>query len=258
MATNAQTLTTTGAEVRVFEVEGWTVHEYEVATSTNLVAANLPAWTAVRADTQTAGRGRFQRSWVSDEGGLWLSAVVPTGPDSPAWRALPLVVGLAVADALRALGVRELRLRWPNDVLVADRKLAGLLIDQFQAGRAVAGIGVNVHNQPETQDAALKNQTTRLADLIASPPALPELTTLLLREIRHSVNDVRAGKINLLLVRVNKLWGRPREVELDLDGDIRRGTFGGIHDDGRLILLDRTGLPTSYEPSQVRHLQELT
>src|SRR5260370_22011770 len=83
--------------------EGWTLHEYPAVTSTNFIAANLPPWTAVRADIQTNGRGRFQRAWISDRGGLWLSAVVPIQPDAIKRRALPLAVGLAVFDSLRQL-----------------------------------------------------------------------------------------------------------------------------------------------------------
>src|SRR5579863_281059 len=83
--------------------EDWTLHEYQVVTSTNLIAATLPAWTAVRADTQTAGRGRFQRTWISDRGGLWLSAVVPIDQIIVRRRALPLAVGLAICDGLREM-----------------------------------------------------------------------------------------------------------------------------------------------------------
>jgi biotin-(acetyl-CoA carboxylase) ligase len=57
-------------------------------------------------------------------------------------------------------------MRWPNDVLVNDRKLAGLLIDHFAPGLAVIGIGINVRNQPEALDPGLKNQTARLVDLL--------------------------------------------------------------------------------------------
>ena len=147
-------------------VECWRIRELSITNSTNLVAAKFSAWDAVRADQQTAGRGRFQRGWVSDQGGLWLSAVVPTGPNAADWRALPLAVGLAVCDSLQSIGLKRFRVRWPNDVLVDDRKLAGLLVEQYVPGLAVAGIGINVFNFPEGKDSSLKNQVTRLADHI--------------------------------------------------------------------------------------------
>src|SRR5205823_2777630 len=80
-------------EPEVHALGGWTLLKYDVVTSTNLVAASLPPWTAVCASTQTHGRGRFQRKWVSDEGGLWLSAVVPVSSGSSSAKALPLAIG---------------------------------------------------------------------------------------------------------------------------------------------------------------------
>jgi BirA family biotin operon repressor/biotin-[acetyl-CoA-carboxylase] ligase len=244
--------------LRVSTTAGWRLHEYQEVTSTNLLAANLPAWTAVRADTQTRGRGRFQRSWVSDQGGLWLSAVVPAEEAPLARRALPLAAGLAVSKVLQELGIHQARLRWPNDVLVADRKLAGLLIDQFVPGLAVVGIGLNVSNQPEACEPALKNQTTRLADLLPhSPP--PELTALALLVLEHLAQVLvslgREGP-SALFRQVNLLWGEPRPVELDLDGTLRRGLFTGLDSEGRLTLSDSVGKVDFYDAHEVRHLTE--
>jgi BirA family biotin operon repressor/biotin-[acetyl-CoA-carboxylase] ligase len=237
--------------------DGWILHEVAVATSTNLMAATLPAWDAIRADRQSAGRGRFQRSWVSDEGGLWLSAVIPTGPDAADWRALPLAVGLAVGDGLQSLGLQQFRLRWPNDVLVQERKLAGLLIDQFAPGLAVAGIGINVFNQPETCDAHLTNQTARLADLIDPVPELRELAQVILHHLRGITRQMQDYGFASLLPRINRLWGRPRRVELDLDGELRIGTFAGVGHAGELLLVDEYGNHTAYHAHQVRHLTEI-
>lgn len=245
-----------GPEPRITSVDGWTLREYDVVSSTNLLAAKLSAWNAVCARTQTAGRGRFQRNWVSDEGGLWLSAVLPIGTE-PHWRTLPLAVGLAVCDALRAMGVQQLRMRWPNDVLVNDRKLAGLLIDQFAPELAVAGIGINVSNQPETRDAALHKQTARLAGLLPVTPALSEVAAAVLRSLHCIVEELRNGGLGSLHSRINLLWGPPRRVELDLDGDIRRGVFTGVDQGGRLILSDDSGRLFSYHSHQVRHLKEI-
>jgi BirA family biotin operon repressor/biotin-[acetyl-CoA-carboxylase] ligase len=153
--------------------------------------------------------------------------------------------------------LQQFRLRWPNDVLVHDRKLAGLLVDQFVPGRAVAGIGLNVFNHPETFDPALKNQTARLADLMTAPPDLPHLTQVVLASLRRVVDQIQDQGFAPLLPRINQLWGGPRLVELDLDGGLRRGTFTGVGREGQLLLLQDSGAPAAYHAYQVRHLKEL-
>ena len=241
----------------VSTLEDWRLREYKVVTSTNLIAAAMPSWTAVRADVQTNGRGRFQRTWVSDLGGLWLSAVVPLNEDPLMRRALPLATGLAIHNVLRGLGVMGLRLRWPNDVLVKDRKLAGLLIDQFVPGFAVICIGVNLSNEPEKLDPALANATARLADLLPMPPTLAELTALILRHLRQVLSDLDRNGAAALFERVNKLWASPRRVELDLDRLVRSGLFMGLDETGRLVLSDDHGALSFYDAHQVRHLTEI-
>ncbi len=234
----------------------WTLHEWPVVTSTNLVARGLPAWNAVRAVSQTKGRGRFQRTWVSDEGGLWLSAVVPLGSGLILRRALPLAVGLAVCGTLQELGISEFRLRWPNDVMVCDRKLAGLLIDQFTPDLAVIGIGINVNNRPESMDPELSNRTIRLADLLSRPIEPSQLTALLLRHLRQELATLEAAGASALFARVNGFWRAPRMVELDLDGLVRMNVWRGVDTSGRLTLASPSGELSFYDANEVRHLTE--
>lgn len=235
----------------------WRLHEHAEVTSTNLLAANLPAWHAVRADTQTAGRGRFQRHWVSDAGGLWLSAVVPVETNSPAWCMLPLATGLAVCQTLRATGVKELRLRWPNDVLVSDGKLAGLLIDQFKPGLAVVGIGINVTNQPQARDANLNGHVARLADLVSPAPSVRDLAVHALASLKIVWQQVLDYGPGIILERVNALWELPRCVQLDLDGRLISGAFGGVDARGRLQLRGADGAIDFFEPQDVRLLRDI-
>jgi BirA family biotin operon repressor/biotin-[acetyl-CoA-carboxylase] ligase len=148
-------------------------------------------------------------------------------------------------------------MRWPNDVLVGDRKIAGLLLDQFTAALVVAGIGINVFNQPETEDPMLRGQTARLADLLCSPPSLSELTAHVLRHLSRVLLQMESRGFQSLLPRVNALWGAPRKIELDLDGQFCRGTFAGVDQNGNLLLSDESGVQAAYAAHQVRHLQEI-
>lgn len=130
------------------------VRHYDKLASTNDEARRLadigaPHGTAIHADQQTAGRGRLSRHWFSPPGNLYLSIVLRI--DLPLARSAELgfLAALAVADAVDALLPRQVRatLKWPNDVLVRDGKIAGILLEQ--AGEAlILGIGLNVLHAP--------------------------------------------------------------------------------------------------------------
>jgi BirA family transcriptional regulator, biotin operon repressor / biotin---[acetyl-CoA-carboxylase] ligase len=244
-----------------FQLDGWTLHEFTEVSSTNLVASGLEAWSAVRADVQTAGRGRFQRSWVSDAGGLWLSAVLPVGPEASKWRALPLVIGLAVCETIRHLGIGSVRMRWPNDVLVQNSKLAGILVDRFAPELAVAGIGINVANHPEQFDSSLRGQVARLDELMPGAPEPRALAVVILAALRAVWDEMETRGAENLLPRINALWQTPRLVQLDLEGlegQMVSGEFDGVDACGRLQLRGPGGVVEFYEPHEVRLFREVT
>ncbi len=125
-----------------------------------LGAAGAPHGVTVIAEEQTAGRGRDGRTWRSPPGGVWLSMLVRSPQTELA--TLSLRVGLVVADALdELLGAPRARVKWPNDVLLDDRKVAGALCEGRWQGNALqwlaVGVGVNVCNDspPELTGSAL-------------------------------------------------------------------------------------------------------
>jgi BirA family transcriptional regulator, biotin operon repressor / biotin---[acetyl-CoA-carboxylase] ligase len=106
--------------------------------------------TVVHADQQTAGRGRLTRRWLSPPGNLYASIVLRL--DAPTSRSVEIgfVAALAVADAIEAMLPRQTRatLKWPNDVLVHDGKISGILLEQSDDA-LILGIGVNVLHAPD-------------------------------------------------------------------------------------------------------------
>lgn len=119
------------------------------------------------AEGQSAGRGRLGRGWVSAPGeGLYLSLVLlPARPPNPA--ALTMGAGLAVLEAVRALGVRGAQLKWPNDVLASGAKLAGILVESrgIDPARphAVVGVGLNVLQRSFPPELLAERAVTSLA-----------------------------------------------------------------------------------------------
>ena len=149
-----------------------------------IAARGAPAGTLVIANEQTAGRGRSGKSWQSSPGeGLWLT-LIERPVDSSGLGVLSLRVGLAAAEALDRFASEPIRLKWPNDLYVDDRKLGGVLVEarwREQAVEYVAiGLGVNVQAPRNVQSAAgLEPGTDRLdvlAELVAGVLAAARAT----------------------------------------------------------------------------------
>ena len=103
----------------------WDIHQFDTLESTNATALSCPPGTVVMAESQTAGRGRYGRTWQSPKGNLYMSLVLPDlGKDNIA---LPFLTAVAVADSLPGF---DITLKWPNDVLLSGKKLAGILIEK--------------------------------------------------------------------------------------------------------------------------------
>lgn len=105
----------------------------------------------VIADEQSKGKGRLGRKWISPSDGLYFSVVVKKQG------ALPLISAVAVAKTLEEFGLRA-RIKWPNDVLVKNKKIAGIIIELFR-NYAIIGIGVNMDTVPLKTSTAIKEQT---------------------------------------------------------------------------------------------------
>lgn len=147
---------------------------------------DAPEGTVVLAEEQTAGRGRDGRSWHSPAGGIWLAILLR--PARVELAAMSIRAGLVVADVVdELLGAARARLKWPNDVLCDDRKLAGVLCEGRWQGDALqwlaVGIGINVRNPiaPELADRAvslheLRPTVRRLDVLDRLVPAMARLT----------------------------------------------------------------------------------
>lgn len=146
-----------------------------VTDSTNLRARELaragaPHGALVTAGRQSAGRGRQGRTWVAPAGRALLCSLVIRSPG----RLLSLAAGLAVAE----VAGDEARVKWPNDVLVADRKVAGILIEgRPQEGWAVLGIGLNVALDPEDLPPEVRGRAGTLG--LTAADVEPVLTALL-------------------------------------------------------------------------------
>jgi BirA family transcriptional regulator, biotin operon repressor / biotin---[acetyl-CoA-carboxylase] ligase len=169
-----------------------------------LAEAGAPAGTLVLASAQAAGRGRTGKTWVSEpDAGLWCT-LVERPLDTGALDVLALRVGLELASALDPLTEGRVELKWPNDLQVARRKLAGVLIEvRWRGARpdwVAIGVGINRHVPADIPDAtSVRADVTRDTLLCAVAPALrraaAESGPLTLEELSAwERRDVAAGR----------------------------------------------------------------
>jgi BirA family biotin operon repressor/biotin-[acetyl-CoA-carboxylase] ligase len=235
----------------------WKRIHLEETGSTNDVCKTLPPWSAVTADSQTRGRGRFGRAFVSGRGGLWLSASMPAPGPAEVWAGFSLRVGASLLTHFHSLGLEIARLRWPNDILCGPRKVAGLLIEQSASGSLIVGLGINVFNEPWVESPELRETATRLADWI-SPPDLHSLAQGVLETLAEAHRLMLVGGLKAAVEDLNARWSDPMPVEIDLIGGGKvRGAFLGLAPNGHLQLLDTRGEVFLVEHPTIERLREL-
>lgn len=157
--------------------------------------AGAPHGAALRACVQTAGRGQRSHVWSSPEGGLYLSVLIRPEVPRDALPGLPVACALGALGALREVGCPRASLKWPNDIVVGHRKLAGILTELAASDEgifAVCGIGVNMHAPvvpPRPGGVGALAPTGLLDELAGSaqPPSLDELAELARLRILQAV-----------------------------------------------------------------------
>ncbi len=207
-----------------------------------------PEGQVLLAEEQTAGRGRLGRSWSSVPGASLTFSVLLRPAAVPAARRgwLMLLAGVAVASAVRSVAGVDAVLKWPNDVLAGDRKLAGILAEQSTDGAAVVlGIGLNVATPPEIPVSATGLVAT---SLIAQGAAVSreDLLLAMLDQLEHWYTAFRAdpdpersGLLEAYRALCQTL-GRTVRVELPAGG-VLTGAARDIDAEGRLLVADGDG-----------------
>lgn len=235
----------------------WEYEELAECESTFLPARQRPAWWVVSAVRQTRGRGRFNRTWFGEPGGLWATYNVSIDPALPVhWGLLPLVAGVAIMRALEPFAIAGLRLRWPNDVLVGRAKLAGILVERPAERVAAIGIGLNVHNDVQSLIPHVQDPPARLADLVDNCPGVAELRTRLAGAIEEVHLAFSRQGFQALAPALAAAWQGERPVELLTDAGSRYGHFCGVAEDGSPILRLDSGERCTIPALQVNRLRE--
>lgn len=225
------------------------LHWFETVGSTNDVAldmarAGAPEGTVVVAGNQTKGRGRRGRVWTDEPGACVLMSLLltPTIPLS-AIPGLTFAVSLGVTTALKAASYIDPMLKWPNDVFVGNRKVAGILVESASAaGRCVviAGIGVNANQRNFDPD--LEDTATSLLLECGSCVDIRALAGKLSLSVLAEYERFLSEGFEITLERWRRyMWGIGESVQITTESQILNGVIRGVDGSGALLVSDKNG-----------------
>jgi BirA family biotin operon repressor/biotin-[acetyl-CoA-carboxylase] ligase len=214
----------------------------------SLAASGAPAGTVVLAEEQTAGRGRQGRTWMAPPGrDLTLSIIVRAGAE--VLTLLPLTAAVAVCEACELSAPVECALKWPNDVWIDERKVAGILIEaRPQEGWAVVGVGLNVDATEEELGHDLRETATSLR--IATGRELARESVL--ESLLERLADRLAGERDQLLPAYRErdaLYGRA--IAWAAGTERLEGEARGVDEDGNLVVFTADGERTALAAGEV-------
>ena len=224
--------------------------------STNNLALNMAADPdlatplLVLAQRQTAGRGRGSNRWWSADGALTFSLILqePIVPSSQQdWPRISLATAVALCAAVEDfLPQTKLGVKWPNDVFVDGRKIAGILVEVPNAPnlphrRVVVGIGLNVNNSWRGAPSELQETGAAMCDLVGNVCDPQQILLAVLQQIEVALTQLVNGD-----KRLNSSWQSlsildGRRVEVDLGQEVVQGECRGIDEEGALVVENATG-----------------
>jgi BirA family transcriptional regulator, biotin operon repressor / biotin---[acetyl-CoA-carboxylase] ligase len=217
--------------------------------------------TVVIAEQQKSGRGRQKRRWLSPKGGIWLSVILKPHIPIAKITLLPLAAALAVHDAIEKSTQLDVKLRWPNDVMISGKKVAGILIDisteNEQVNYAVIGVGINVNLDSSAISSRLENSitVTSISDELGHNTSMLGLTRELLERLEYYYLELeRRGPCTII-----EKWKKNsdilgRKIALAQNNKTIQGIVADINDDGSLLLrTDRDDISVVAYDVRVRY-----
>ncbi len=248
-------------------VISWIFTHVDKVDSTQRVADEMarsgaPQGQVVLATEQVMGRGRFDRAWYSPAGGLYMSLVLrPTRKDKLGL--LPLLGAFSVVDGItKTTGIRSL-VRWPNDVTIADKKVAGVIAESRYSGanlsHVILGIGINC-NFRSTALGALAESTTTLNDQTGTPVDIDGVRDAVLEPLESMYRDWEDGlAAKVFADRKDRFSTVGKKVEIDLLD--RRGkvvcSAREVRSDGALVTVRENGTELVVRGEEIQRLREL-
>jgi BirA family biotin operon repressor/biotin-[acetyl-CoA-carboxylase] ligase len=239
---------------------------FEEIDSTNSTAKEIARGgaeegTVVLARTQKKGRGRFDRVWQSPEGGLYLSLILRPKTSAEKTSLLPFVAALAVAQTINSYGLVS-TIKWPNDVLVHGKKIAGILLESETEGQmvtsVVVGMGINLNTDLQTLAPNIHSQSAAMIQEIGHPIKYYKFLTTLFTQFDHYYQLFVTNQYEQIIEEwKNHSDTIGKQVCIQTSTKTLNGLASDIDSSGFLILKTKTGETKKITGGDCLYLDEL-
>ncbi len=241
-----------GSRVHHFYSTGSTMNE-----AARLAVKGAPEGTLVVAEEQTAGRGRFGRQWISERtAGLYGTLILRPSMAPAAAPVLTLMAGVAVAEAIQEATALATDLRWPNDVMIGEKKCAGILVEMtaepVRITHVLIGIGINVNQQQIPEE--LASEATSLLLEAGHGFSRLEILVLVLKRLEHFYNRLREIGPQAIVARFEEVssYARGKRVRITEGPSVIEGVTSGLTAEGLLLVRRDDGQTERILSGQVR------
>jgi len=237
----------------------WKLHVRSTQEELRKTRQEAQDGTVLLAETQDSGRGRLARHWFSPLGGIWMSLLLkPTWPKSH--QILPLAFGAAVTKAIRATTGISTFLKWPNDVTIQSKKLAGILSEAIYEGdklsSLIVGVGVNANVRATMFPKELAGTAASLSQELGKDVDRNLLALRILQEMDDTYRVFEAGRRIELLNDVRQVCSTiGKRVDITTTEGSFQGEAQAVGGSGELIVRLRNGETKQFYAGDVAHLR---
>jgi len=228
------------------------IHYYDEVFSTNDIAKEVAKKSVedrvvILAETQTRGKGRLERQWISPRGGIWLSIILRPQIGPKEALKITFITSSAVAKTIQQLFGLKAEVKWPNDVLVNGRKICGILTETETKENivefVVIGIGINANVDLDAFPRKLRETATSLKHELGYEVERKTLVNTLLQNFEHRYKGLKRGMWNSLLPEWKSLATfLGRKVEVTSFDEAFVGEAWDVDDGGALIVKLENGV----------------
>lgn len=246
---------------------GKEIHYFREVDSTNEVAKKLaeagaPEGVVVIAEMQKKGRGRRGKPWISPLGGAWMSIILR--PDTLPINApqLTFTAGVAAAKTIEEEYPLDVGIKWPNDILIEDKKVCGILTEisteKDSIEYVIAGIGIDANIDLDLLPPELREETTSLKSVLEEEISRMKLVRKFLENFESMYNEFNRGNFHKILQKWRKYSKTiGSNVEIRKGTEIVQGEAVGVNREGALILELRDGSLRKIISGECRHVDKL-